>query len=163
MSTTEQAVINAKLALESAEDAARKQRVREAEEQLAKLRRDAKKLKAELNSISGRVAEGDRIVMSARDQLHNIDGEIAQLRSERGKDVLLDPEDIATEIETLRKRREQVFERLKAGEAMTAGRQRAIEIASTLTQMQHAAANLKNLIENGGKPKNGWEGGIFRV
>ena len=162
MSTAQQVVI-AEQNLEQARQDARKQQVKEAEQQLKQLRADAKELRAELNSISERVAVADRTVTSSREQLYNIDAAIAQLKSNRNADLLQDPQDTEAEVEDLRRLRKQVFARLEAALQRTEGRTRAIDIAKELEHMQYVAANLRNIIAHGGRPRNGWEGGVSTI
>lgn len=163
--STHLTVADATAQLHDARKAEAARRVADAQAQLKTIRRQAKTLKAEAETIVPEVKQADTTVTAARSALYRIDQELSQLSSLKNGSLLDDPEDEEREayIAALHEHRAEVFKKLEAGIAKQGHRMRAIEIQNELNRLEWVVKNLTELIANGGQPKNGWEGGVFRV
>jgi hypothetical protein len=83
------------------------------------------------------------------------------VRTSSDVDVLFDPGDYETEVESLRAYRLEVIEKAHAANERGASRNEAVTINNELVRLQFVARNAKNLIENKGRVVNfNYQGGV---
>lgn len=155
-------VAEAEANLVEAKAQARGQRVEDARAKLREVRNQAKLFRRELRKITAEVLAGDQGAARCRGQLADVDAAIWQLNN-APRDILDEPCGDEAELTTLRRQRQEVIADLRACEAMTGRRLRAVEIANSLQYLQCTANNLLNVIEHHGELKAGWEGSVNRV
>lgn len=144
-------VVEAEAALKTAKDAELQKRVEDAKRQLKEIRAQAKTLRQEHFEITRKIAETDAAVAAGRAEMERVEAAIIARRDHVDLDILSEPEDWDADIAALVAHGKEVIQRMNLAQQRGPDRSRQAQIALQVQQLQQAAVNLTNVIENKGK------------